>query len=66
MPDGKTETASVSCSYLWRYRCSVCGHSWEHESPVDDMTAYEPAEDEKIDCENEECDAVLVVKMDER
>jgi hypothetical protein len=57
--------ATASCSYLWRYRCSVCGHSWKVETDVYDMTAYEPDEDEEIDCENEECDATLIVKLTE-
>lgn len=62
----KKGTATARCSYLWHFRCLVCGYRWTMDTgSVHDMTAYEPCEGEEIDCENEECDAVLVVKMTE-
>lgn len=58
--------ATASCSYVWRFRCSVCGHRWKEDTgSVYDVTAYEPGDGEEIDCDNPECGATLVVKLQE-
>ena len=64
MPDKKKGTATASCSYLWRFECSVCGHEWTMDAgSIWDTTAYDPYEDEELVCEK--CDALLTVTITE-
>lgn len=66
MPDEKKGTVAASCSYLWRFKCSVCGHEWtENTGSVHRLTGWDPADGEEIDCENETCGALLTVKIEE-